>query len=136
MTRQEFLMLVETWGADISRWPLPQQDAARRFALTTEGRSILDEAMSFDQLLSIKPVIRSGRPADVAFAVMQRVATERRSRWLDWLPNWWVPASLACSALLGVSLAVAIPPDRYADNPEATIDFFLDGGSASFWSAQ
>ncbi|ARP99704.1 hypothetical protein [Pseudorhodoplanes sinuspersici] len=136
MTRQEFLMLVQTWGADISRWPRPQQGAARRFALTDEGKAILDEAMSFDQLLSIKPDIRPDRPADVAFAVMQRVAAERRARWQDWLPRWWVPASLACSALVGVSLAVAIPPDRYADKPEATIDFFLDGGSVSFWSAQ
>lgn len=136
MTREEFLKLVEAWGADISRWPHHRQEAALQFAATGAGVAILEEARRFDGLLSIKPQIAPDRPAGAAFAVMQRIAAQRDARWSDWLPNWWMPAGLACSALIGISLAVAIPPDGYADNPEATIDLVLDGGTASFWSAQ
>lgn len=136
MTREEFLMLVEAWGADISRWPHHRQDAAMKFAATDTGVAILQDARRFDDLLSVKPEIEPDRPVKAAFAVMQRVAVERDARWTDWLPNWWVPASVACSALIGISLAVAIPPGGSADKPETTIDLILDGGTASFWSTR
>ena len=136
MTREEFLMLAEAWGADISRWPHHRQDAAMQFAVTDAGVAILEEARRFDCLLSIKPEIGSDRTVEAAFAVMQRVAAERDARWTDWLPNWWVPTSVACSALIGISLAVAIPPSGSGDQPEVTIDLVLDSGTASVWSAR
>ncbi len=141
MTREDFMVLVEAWGSDIARWPQHRQDAARQFSVTDEGRAILADAHRFDRLLSISPDIDARRSANVAFAVTQRVAavSRREARWRDWLPRWWVPASLACSlvcsALIGVSLAVVVPPGS-DDKPETTIDQVLGGGVDSFWSVQ
>jgi len=139
MTQDEFVALVEMWGADIARWPARYQDEARRFAETGEGQALLDAARPFDALFSMKPDISKDRAADAAFAVMQRIAAPRQ-RWTDrlgkvWMPRWWMPAGLACSMLVGVSLAVLVPPDRNAEQPEAVIDLVLDSGTAPFWSA-
>ena len=136
MTREEFMRLVESWGGDISRWPQDRQHAALQFSMTDTGAAILQDARRYDGLFSTQPEIGPDRPLETTFAVMQRIAAQRDARWTDWLPNWWVPASFACSALIGISLAVAIPPSGFDEKPEATIDMVLDGGASSFWSAQ
>lgn len=122
MTITEFRRLAETYGGDVERWPDEMRDAARAIAGTPEGRALLAAERRLDLVLEQPPVVTRRRADDLAFAVMQRLAAEPATTpaqrlggapsgraiaaagrgWLRWL----VPAaSLACSLLVGVSLA-------------------------------
>ncbi|MGT2436881.1 hypothetical protein ACU4GH_14525 [Bradyrhizobium betae] len=113
MTLDQFRRLAETWGGDVERWPAATHDAARRFAATSEGERILAEQARLDRLFSAAPDIEAGRAERSSFLVLQRLANvqQRRPLWHRFLfPRGLVPAaSLACSVLVGVWLAGAIP---------------------------
>ncbi|MFL9827585.1 hypothetical protein [Rhodoplanes sp. SY1] len=126
MTFTEFRRLAETYGGDVERWPDEMRDAARAIARTPEGRALLAAERRLDLMLEAPPVVTRRRADDLAFAVMQRLATDPGTTlaqrlggapsgraigatgrgWLRWL----VPAaSLACSLVVGVSLARELP---------------------------
>jgi hypothetical protein len=142
MTLEEFRRLTDAWGGDIGRWPAPRQVEARRLAATEEGVSILAHGRRLDVLLAKAPDVTPERAGRVAIAVIQRIAAEdegglRRMAWL--LPNWRPPswlmpaAGVACSALIGISLATTVPY-RQSDESTAVLSAILDTSSmAASW---
>jgi hypothetical protein len=142
MTLKEFHRLADTWGGDVERWPASVQVAARRHAATAEGASILLDARRLDALLVQPSEVAPERAARAAFSVIQRIAVEgagdpRQGSWVlsNWrLPNWLMPAAgVACSALIGVSLATMMPYGG-SDEPTVVLSAILDSGSmAASW---
>jgi hypothetical protein len=142
MTREEFHRLADTWGGDVERWPASVQAAARQHAATAEGASILLGARRLDALLARPSEVAPERAARAALSVIQRIAAEgvgdkRRASWLlsNWRPpNWLMPAaSMACSALIGISLATMMPYGG-PDEPTVVLSALLDSGSmAASW---
>jgi len=147
MTLEEFRRLADTWGGDIERWPVPRRVEARQCAATEEGASILAGAQRLDAMLATAPDVAPERAARAAFAVVQRIAAEgvggsrqgpsrqgpsRQGSWV--LSNWWMPAaSVAGSALIGISLATMMPYGG-SDEPTIVLSAILDTGSmAASW---
>jgi hypothetical protein len=139
VTLDEFQRLADTWGGDIERWPMPWQVEARRHAATAAGASILADARRLDALLATGPDVSPERASRAALAVAQRIAAERQ----EWQPTNWrlrhllLPAaSLACSALIGISLAIRMP-FGHPDEPTSVLRAVLDSGSmAASWVIQ
>ena len=137
MTREEFRRLADAWGGDVERWPALRQVEARRYAATEEGGSILAGASRLDALLATAPNVSSERAGRAALAVVQRIAAKGQgaSRQCAWrMPNWLMPAAgVACSALLGLSLATVVPYGQ-SDEPTTVLGAILDAGSmAASW---
>lgn len=138
MTLEEFRRLADAWGADIERWPEAARESARRLASTQPGADVLAAADEFDAVLARRPVVSRERASRAAHAVTMRIAEENDRRHKGearWWSSWLVPAgSLACSALVGLSLAMLIP----SDSPEImALSAILDTGSmASGWTLQ
>jgi hypothetical protein len=140
MTLEDFRRLAETWGGDLGRWPAAERDAARALAATPQGRAILERARQLDALMAAPPDVPPERVRGAVHAVVLQVAADAertsRSRWSWDLPGWFVPAmSVACSALIGISLGMALPS---GDAPEPMVlGMILDSGSiAADWSLQ
>jgi hypothetical protein len=139
MTLEEFRRLAGAWGADIERWPEAARASARELASTQAGAEVLAAARDLDVVLERRPAVSRARADNAAHAVTLRIAEEndRRHksevRW--WWSSWLVPAgSLACSALVGISLAMLVPPDSPEIMAQSAI---LDTGSmASGWTLQ
>ena len=136
MALEEFQRLVDTWGGDIERWPASRRFEARQRAATEEGASVLAGAQRLDALLAKAADVAPERAARAAFAVVQRIAAEgagaRQGMWSlagGRLPNWLMPAaSVAGSALIGVSLATMMPYGE-TDDPTIVLSAILDSGS-------
>jgi hypothetical protein len=118
MTLDQFRQLAETWGGNIGRWPPSTRDAARVLAAGDEGRRILDDQIRFDRLLALAPEVSEERAGRAGFAVLQQVShSTLQGPRLRWSLRRLLPAtSLACSALVGLWLAGALP---YRQNDEA-----------------
>jgi hypothetical protein len=160
MTRDEFIRLAESWGGDLSRWPIPAQDLARDYAATEDGKQILQEVRNFDRLLSGAPNVDPRRAEAASRAVMRRIAAGEtgaaatrlaRLRMVSWpraqvvsrlvsqplLQHWTVPAAgIACSLLIGLSLGAFVPPTRVSDGPQTPLDLILDTGFTPLWGSE
>jgi anti-sigma-K factor RskA len=132
MTLEEFRQLGDTWGGDTERWPEASRAEARRLAVTVEASEILRRASRLDAVMSARPAVSPERARRASHAVLMRLAAgarrseERPQRWS--LPYWFIPAaSVACSALIGISLAVSLPG---AGDPEPIVlGMIIDSGS-------
>jgi hypothetical protein len=140
MTPQHFRQLAETWGGDPERWPAATRPAARAFAETAEGREILAGAQRLDGLLAAAPEVDAARAGRVGLSVLQQIAAADRARpWYrawQWRPTTLAPAAgLACSALVGLWLAGALP---YAGDSEGlmVVSMVLDSTALSFGELQ
>jgi len=140
MTLEDFRRLADTWGGDIERWPEAERAAARRLAASPQTAEFLKSAARLDALVAERPQVSRERARRAAHAVTMRVAAEghrqdkARRRW-DF-SSWFVPAvSVTCSALIGISLAVAFPSGD-AQEP-VVLSMILDSGSmAAGWALQ
>jgi hypothetical protein len=138
MTLDEFRRLAETWGGDIARWPAATRRAAQAVAATEQGAAILRTASEFDALLAAPPEVAPARSGRAALAALQRIAAdEARPPWYRRLlqPASLLPAgSLACSALVGLWLAVALPyhPSQQA---LAAVDAVFDASAVTLWES-
>jgi hypothetical protein len=136
MTRDQFRQLAEIWGGDIDRWPAATRSAAREIATSEEGRRILKEQSRLDRLFSMAPEVSDHRAGRVGLAVLQqRAKADRDPPWLRRLlrPAAFVPAaSLACSAMVGLWLAGALP---YHGPQEAlsVVSMVFDSADAGLW---
>jgi hypothetical protein len=136
MTRDQFRELAEIWGGDIDRWPPATQGPARELAADEQCRRILGEQLQLDRLLSIAPDVSDDRAGRAGFAVLQKVAHPDRNR--AWLHRWlrrsslFPAATFACSAILGLWLAAAIP---YPQHQEAlsVVSMVFDSSDAGLW---
>ena len=139
MTLDQFRQLAETWGGDIDRWPAALRDAARDTAASGDGERILDQQLRLDRLLSLAPEVSEQRAARVGFAVLQGIANaDRDPPWFRTLlrPATFVPAaSLACSAMVGLWLASALP---YHEPREAlsVVSMVFDSADVGLWGVQ
>src|SRR5262249_16074451 len=142
MTLEEFRALAETWGGDVARWPAASLDSARHIALTPQGAEILAETGTLDALFGVRPDVSGERAQRAAGAVSVAIAAQsgsgRQGGWLSGLDpgSWFVPvASLACSALVGVSLAMLLP--AAPDQEPVVLSMIIDSGSmAAGWTFQ
>ena len=140
MTVEDFRRLAETWGGDLERWPHETQAAARNLASTPEGMAILGRARQLDALMAAPPDVPPERVRRAVHAVVLLVAADAerasRTRWSLDFSGWFVPAvSVACSALIGISLAMALPSGD-AQEP-VVLGMILDSGSIAVdWSLQ
>ncbi|MFC0242112.1 hypothetical protein [Rhodopseudomonas telluris] len=139
MTPDRFRELAETWGGDIARWPEAARPAARTFARTDAGAAILRQQQAFDALLAAAPEVTPARAGRAALSVLQAIAaSEARPPWYRrWLrPVSLLPAgSLACSALLGLWLAGALPY-RQDDQAVAVVAAVFDASVINLWGNQ
>ncbi|MBC7580574.1 MAG: hypothetical protein H7312_24930 [Tardiphaga sp.] len=139
MTRDQFQQLADTWGGDIDRWPAAVRTAARGIAATADGAAILREQRGLDRLFATAPEVGSARAGRAGLAVLQRIAQAQAA------PPWYrrvlrpvsmIPAtSLACSALLGIWLAGALPYD-HSDEAISVVSMLLDSSVMSPWGVQ
>ena len=146
MTLEEFRSLTDAWGADVERWPQAAREPARRLAAMPQAAEILEKARQLDGLLAARPQVSRERASRAAHAVITHIATDiatdierernRQGRWRWQLPAWLVPAaSVACSALIGVSLAMLLPDGT--DQEALVLSMILDSGSmAAGWTFQ
>jgi len=141
MTLDQFRRLAETWGGDVERWPAATRDAARQCAATLEGGRILAEQARLDHLFAAAPEIEAGRAERSSFLVLQRLAVVQQQRPQPWhgllLPRGLLPAaSLACSVLVGVWLAGAIPYVHPPSDPLSVMSGVFDVYAIGFGSVQ
>jgi hypothetical protein len=140
MTLEQFRQLAETWGGDIARWPAATQDAAREMATDEQATRILDEQLRLDRLFSLAPSIDEGRAGRAGFAVLQRMAEADRK--LPWFrrglrPSSLFPAtSLACSALIGLWLAGALPYHQEPPDAFSVVSMIFDSSILSLGGPQ
>jgi hypothetical protein len=139
MTLEDFRRLAETWGADIGRWPPESRAPARRLAGTPAAAHVLAEAARLDALMAARPPVSRARAERAAHAVALRLAADGGGRavglWRRLSSGWLVPAaSIACSALIGISLAMALPSP---DDGQIVLGMIFDSGSmAAGWALQ
>jgi hypothetical protein len=142
MTLDEFRALADTWGSDVERWPAASIEAARMIAATPQGAEILEDAQTLDSLFGTRPNVSRERAERAAHAVIVKIAAqsqrEQRTGWLWGIDpgNWFLPAaSLACSALMGISLAMLLPTS--GDQEAIVLSMIIDSGSmAAGWTFQ
>lgn len=137
MTRDQFETLAATWGSDVERWPAELRDAARAFAASPAGASILEQHRDFDRLFAIAPDVAPGRTELLGFQVLMKLAAPEAERPRSWFRalRWssFVPAtSLACSVLVGVWLAGAVPYNRSESDPLAVMNGMFDSYAIAF----
>jgi len=139
MTLDQFRQLAEMWGGDPGRWPADTRAAAQVIAASEPGAAILREQLAFDALLSAPPEIGPARAARAGLAVLQRIAANDAR--LPWYRRLWQPASLlpagslACSALVGFWLAVALPYHQ-PQEALAAVDAVFDASAFTPWANQ
>lgn len=131
MRLEEFRRLAETWGADIDRWPADARGEARKIAATGEGGTILELERKLDMVVGAPAQVSRERAERAAHAVILQLAVEmerkRPTEWLSRIPAWLVPsASLACSVMLGVALAMSSPN---GDAENVILSSLFDSGS-------
>lgn len=140
MTLEQFRQMAETWGGDIARWPAAEQDAARATATEEQAAAILDEQLRLDRLFSLAPTVDEGRASRAGFAVLQRMADADRK--LPWFhrglrPSSLFPAtSLACSALIGLWLAGALPYHQEPPEALSVVSMVFDSSTLSLGGPQ
>lgn len=134
MTLEDFRRLAEAWGGDMDRWPAEAREEARKIAATDVGRAILEQESQLDVFASAPPRILPQRVQSATRAVITQLAIEterRRVRGWQWqLPSWLVPsASLACSVMLGVALAMSSPYGDSEMGQNVILSSLFDSGS-------
>lgn len=122
MTLDEFQLLADAWGADVSRWPEHLRAAAATLAQTSEAEAILAEAQHIDQLIvGARPEVSEERVGPAMLKVTSIVdatisAASRRTGFdkMFGLPWWSISAaSVVCAAILGMWLGVVKPLNAF-----------------------
>jgi hypothetical protein len=104
MTSEEFLRMLETYGADPARWPVGQRQAALRCSKTPdpEIRAAWQHARSLDTLLDTlehPPVTRALQSRVMATIPRPSASVLRRH-------PWWSGAGLIGVATAGVAMGM------------------------------
>ena len=139
MTLDQFRQLAEIWGGDIDRWPAATQSPARILATDDEAKRILNEQLRLDRLFSIAPDVSDHRAGRIGFAVLQGIAKmDREPPWFRRLfrpASLFPAASLACSAMVGLWLAGALP---YQQQQQAlsVVSMVFDSSTVAWWGVQ
>jgi hypothetical protein len=121
MTRDEFEVLAQTWGGDLTRWPAHLRAAAAAFALMPEATEILAQAQQIDRLIvESRPKISAQRVDHLVWKVVAQTSFDKQShaRPALWWRRWLIPAaSLAGAALIGASIGVLAPLSAFRETP-------------------
>jgi hypothetical protein len=132
MTPERFDVLVQTYGADLERWPEGERSAARRLAAqaSPELRRRLAEEARLDGWLGdytlARPDDALARRIVVAAATVPAVTSPRGSRWPA--RGWWPGAGLTLTGLAGAlagALLVSVALRQAA--PSAAVDWQARG---------
>jgi hypothetical protein len=139
MTLDQFRQMAETWGGDIDRWPVAEQEAARKNAASAEGQAVVDEQRRLDILFATAPEVSTARAGQTSFAVLQRIARSPAAP--PWYRRMLQPASLlpaaslACSILVGAWLAGSLPY-RHRGDGVAVVSMVFDSSAVPLWVMQ
>ncbi|MEW9586562.1 hypothetical protein [Paraburkholderia sp. DGU8] len=138
MTPERFDQIVQAYGADARRWPLPERAAAQAWANShrPQAQALLREAARIDGWLAADTIDPPGAALQrriVESAPVRRPAARRRL--------WWSGAALAGVGLLGGAAgALAVSFFVLAQNAPAlhessylTSSF---GGTSADWSGE
>jgi hypothetical protein len=118
MRRRAFRRLLDTQGADPSRWPADRHAAAQGLlAIDAEARKALDEAQRLEALLAGFVVPEELCDDRRAVALLSSLPAQRLPlRWLppllsrwDFTPAWSRVAALAAVAVLGIMVGMVDP---------------------------
>jgi hypothetical protein len=140
MTLDQFRQLAEIWGGDTDRWPQATQGPARDVARSDEGRRILEEQLALDRLFAIAPEVSDDRAAQISFAILQALA--KTDRGVPWWRRWFGPASLfpaaslACSAMVGLWLAGALPYQPQDEEALSVVSMVFDSSAVTLWGTR
>jgi hypothetical protein len=145
---EQFQRLLDTHGADLTRWPSEQRAAAEQLLETDPAaRALWERTRDFDariarQLASIseREVQAEQAAQDRVLAALAQLPAQRQRTWwgewssalLDWdfTPAWPRIAALASVAVLGFAIGlVELPP---AESPHSIAMADTDVGSIVF----
>lgn len=127
MTALEFSRLLDAHGADLSRWPVPAQQAGLDLAASDpDAKAALAEAKALEAVLAEAPrgTVTKALEESILAQFDARRSQARRGFFAALWPQGpaWVPASaFAASLLLGVMCASFVPgatgavPDELAE---------------------
>jgi hypothetical protein len=123
MNRERFQALAAAYGGAISRWPLAERGAAKRFAFwrRRSTRNILRDARGLDQILhrspnpALRPEIRGSLIEESRF--LRELGAERRS-WFGAI----LGAGLATACAAGIGAGFVIAPLTTTDSLTSPMD--------------
>ncbi len=115
MTPDQFRRLLETYGADLRRWPPELRSVAQALiAQSDEARDYLSNAQRLDDLFALDraPLVSAARKAALADAVLTRIRDLPPPRRFDWrfLFSLKVEAALAATVLAGLLAGFELGP--------------------------
>ena len=121
MNAERFRQLLDSYGADESRWPADLRGPMRDFLdATPEARQWLFESRDLDVLLdSYQPA-----SADLSERILAALPRSRVDRFIAWLlpsapAQWWHPvAAGAMPLVLGLAIGLNVPEVADQDSPQ------------------
>lgn len=144
MNEARFMVLLGTYGADLSRWPEDERDNAGAFLESAPHRikDVWESERGFDHLLALE----KDMPVSIALethvldaapgrhAVARRLpAFNLRSFNLRGMPRWATGGALAASLALGFAVGYAGEPQGEAVTDYAHILSLSNGGAGSVY---
>jgi hypothetical protein len=99
MTPEDFNILLECYGADLSRWPEERQGPAGHYLRShTDARARLEQMAALDRLIvAAAPEVSDARTEAAIRAVSDRtLALPQTPAWVSWA---WAPGGLTYAAM-------------------------------------
>jgi hypothetical protein len=138
MTLEEFIRLLNTYGADFQRWPKELRDAAGSFCRDSdEGRARWEAARALDTLFHLdrERTVDTARNTAVTNAALRRirVSSERSFDW-RWLFSKPLGAAAAGLVLAGWLAGVFLGPstEPLPERGVYAVSALLGGDAATF----
>lgn len=139
MNEARFMVLLGSYGADLSRWPEDERDNAGAFLEVAPHRikDVWESERGFDHLLALEkdmPVSIALETHVLAAAPGRRAATRGLPVFsLRAMPRWATGGALAASLALGFAAGYAGEPQREAVTDYAHILSLSNGGAGSVY---
>lgn len=99
MTPEDFNILLECYGADLSRWPEESQGPAGHYLrASADARARVEQIAAFDRLIAAAaPAVSDARAEAAIRAVSDRtMALPQTPAWVSWA---WAPGGLTYAAM-------------------------------------
>jgi len=118
MNSERFTTLAQAYGADLSRWPAEERDAAVEFLAANPGA--LEEEAALDALLDLAPA--ASLSPDLASRLAYGAPRGRPQR-LGRPQAWMSGAGLAAACVLGLAFGASLPAHILVDpSTEALVE--------------
>lgn len=138
MTEERFAALAAAYGADISRWPEGEREAARRLAARADLRATLEAEADLDHLLWQATTTAPSHALSEAVIALAPPERRRGSGLIRWLAAAGVAGGMAVACAAGVAMGATFAPHALINamtphaapqpQPAAGEETALDGG--------